>query len=60
MSFEPIWLYKSRIVWVEITLFISLTLRAQTNVDQKNGIQSYAEVLQKSTVQIENRCSISL
>ena len=45
MSFESLWLYKSRTVWVEITLFISLTLRAETHVEQKNGIQRYSEVL---------------
>ena len=46
MSFESLWLYKSRTVWVEITLFISLTLRAETNVEQKKkGIQRYSEVL---------------
>ena len=45
MPFESLWLYKSRTVWVEITLFISLTLRAETNVEQKNGIQMYSEVL---------------
>ena len=45
MPFESLWLYKSRTVWVEITLFISLTLRAETNVGQKNGIQRYSEVL---------------
>ena len=45
MSFESPWLYKSRTVWVEITLFISLTLRAETNVEQKIAIQMYSEVL---------------
>ena len=45
MSFESLWLYKSRTVWVEITLFISLTLRAETNVEQKIAIQMYSEVL---------------
>ena len=41
MSFESLWLYKSRTVWVEITLFISLTLRAETHVEQKKW---YSEV----------------
>ena len=45
MPFESLWLYKSRTVWVEITLFISLTLRAETNVEQKIAIQMYSEVL---------------
>ena len=45
MSFESPWSHKSRTVWVKITLFISLTLRAETNVEQKNGIQRYSEVL---------------
>ena len=45
MSFEPPCLYKSRTVWVDIFLFISLTLRTETNVEQKSGIPRYSEVL---------------
>ena len=45
MSFESLWLYKSRTVWVEINFFISLNSRAETNVEQKNAIQRYSEVL---------------
>ena len=45
MSFESLWSHKSRTVWVKITLFIPLTLKAETNVEQKNGIQRYSEVL---------------
>ena len=45
MSFESLWLHKSKTVWVEITLFASLTLGAETKAGQKNGIQRYSEVL---------------
>ena len=41
MSFESLWLHKSRTVWVEITLFISLTLKAETHEKKKKW---YSEV----------------